>query len=161
MLNIQRVWLSWYFMTSVFYLINFFVIVVTWQVNSVLLRARSFHFAAEWPGPLLRSLLQLTFMVVLFSEKLAPGYYVLVEIVTGWHRSRHALPHDWVGLVLFELNGVLHVFNPWERVCDPKGVLSIDSKERIPTYGMTTWLLFARTLRLRSLFPVSTGWLRL
>ena len=120
-------------MASVFYLINILVIVVTGQVDPIFLRTRALHFAAEWPRPLLRPSLQLAFMVVLFSEKLAPGYYVLLEIVTGGYGSTAALPHDRVGLVRFELNSVLHVVNPREGVCHPEGVLEKDSKESILT----------------------------
>ena len=120
-------------MASVFYLINILVIVVTGQVDPIFLRTGALHFAAEWPWSLLRPFLQLTFMVVLFSEKLAPGYYVLLEIVTRGCRSTAALTHDRVGLVRFELNCVLHVINPREGVCHPEGVLERYSKERKPT----------------------------
>ena len=120
-------------MASVFYLINILVIVVTGQVDPIFLRTGALHFAAEWPRPLLRPSLQFAFMIVLFSEKLAPGYYVLLEIVTGGYGSTAALPHDRVGLVRFELYSILHVVNPREGVCHPEGVLEKDSKESIPT----------------------------
>lgn len=99
-------------MASVFYLINFLVIVVARQVDSIFLRTRALQFAAERPCPLRRTLLQLTFMVILFSKKLAPRDYVLLEIVTGGCRSTAALPHHGVGLVCLELNSILQVVDP-------------------------------------------------
>ena len=98
-------------MASVIYLINFLVIVVTRQVDPIFLRTRALQFAAERPHPLRRTFLKLTFMVILFSEKLASGDYVLLEIVTGGCRSTAALPHHGVGLVRLELNCVLLVVN--------------------------------------------------
>jgi hypothetical protein len=121
-------------MASVFYLINFIVIVVTRQVDPIFLRTGALHFAAEGPRPLVRLSLQLTFMVVLFSEQLAPRDDVLLELVTGGYRSKAALPHDRVGLVRLELHSVLaNVFNPRKGVCHPEGVLKGDSQERVPT----------------------------
>ena len=116
-------------MASVFYLINFLIIVVTRQVDPIFLRTGALHFAAERPHPLRRTFLQLTLMDILLSKKLAPGDYVLLEIVTGGCRSTAALTHHGVGLVCLELNSVLQVFDPREGVCHSERVLERDIKE--------------------------------